>query len=181
MSPPVRASSRRWPSPMMPTNRCRLPRSATIAIFVSRTLNVASALANRISVAATRSIPPPMHQPSIAEMMGVRQSATAVIDACHSRTWASTAVRTLAPVSPVVRAPNIGATSLRSRPNEKLTPLPLSTIARTAGSASSSRKSRGSSIKKSNPMEGVSMETKATSPSRSTEKAFILRTLYGRS
>ena len=41
MSLPVNASSRRCPSPMIPASRCRLPRSATIATFTSRTLNLA--------------------------------------------------------------------------------------------------------------------------------------------
>ena len=156
----------------MPTRRCRLPRSATIAIFVSRTLKRASTVANRMSVAAARSIPPPIHQPWIAEITGVRQSATAVMDACHSRTWLSRAVRACAPESVEAREPKTGATSLRSRPNEKLAP-PPNTIACTDASASSSRKSCGSSAKNSKPIDGVRMLTRATVPSRSTEKTFI--------
>ncbi|SIN13487.1 Uncharacterised protein [Mycobacteroides abscessus subsp. abscessus] len=48
---------------MIGGSRCSEPISATIATLASRTLNFASELAYRISAAAMRSTPPPMHQP----------------------------------------------------------------------------------------------------------------------
>ena len=45
---------------MIAGSRCRLPRSATMAILASRTEKIASAEASRMSQAAMRSTPPPM-------------------------------------------------------------------------------------------------------------------------
>lgn len=68
---------------MIPASRCRLPRSATMAIFTSLTLKMASAEATRTSHAAARSTPPPTHQLTTAGITGLGQRATAVIAPCH--------------------------------------------------------------------------------------------------
>src|SRR5690606_286324 len=59
-----------------------VPTSATMAIFVSRTENTASAAARRMSQAVMRSTPAPMHQPWTAAITGWGTTARAVTAFC---------------------------------------------------------------------------------------------------
>ena len=81
----------------------------------SRTENSASALASRTSHAVMRSTPPPTHQPCTAATIGVRQSATAVIDACRSRRWCRNSSRAPA-VGSVSTLPSDDVAARRSSP-----------------------------------------------------------------
>ena len=97
-------------------NRCKLPRSATIATFTSRKLNFASALQRRTSHAAIKSSPPPMHHPVTAAMTGFLQSATKLNARWSSPTIARSFKRSAASCGPAIIAPNVPAIPMRSRP-----------------------------------------------------------------
>ena len=84
--------------------------------FTSRTENFASALAYRMSTALIRSTPPPMHQPWIEAMVGVRQSATALIACCNSLRWVWNLVRGRADTSPDMLSDSVLPMVSRSRP-----------------------------------------------------------------
>lgn len=90
--------------------------SATMATLASRRLNLASALASRTSAAAIRSSPPPMHQPEMAAMTGLAQSATAVTESCMLRTCLRKSVRGPASALSASSGPNSGLMAGRSRP-----------------------------------------------------------------
>ncbi|SLI20488.1 Uncharacterised protein [Mycobacteroides abscessus subsp. abscessus] len=87
-----------------------------MATLASRTLNCASALASRMSAAAMRSTPPPMHQPDTAAITGLEHSATELIEACSLRISLRKSVRGAASARSAISGPKVPDMAGRSRP-----------------------------------------------------------------
>ena len=90
--------------------------SATIATFASRTLKSALREASRMSHAATRSTPPPMHGPATAAMTGLRQRSTASKPLCMSPIRSRRRVRSAARFPGATWPMSSGPMALRSSP-----------------------------------------------------------------